>query len=137
MRMRCFPWTLHPRSVFRISRGNRREVINVFLALDDGDGNIGFGEASPNAFYRESAELVIQKLEGCRAFIESLRVESVEDVRRAWHDAWPLVAPSRAAQCALDLALWDLLGRRKGKHVSELALALGRAPKPVASFCTI
>jgi L-alanine-DL-glutamate epimerase-like enolase superfamily enzyme len=48
---------------------------------------------------------------------------------------WPLVAPSRAAQCAIDLALWDWLGRRRG--VSGTELAWGEPPREVASFCTI
>ena len=43
--------------------------------------------------------------------------------------------PDRAAQCALDLALWDWLARKEGVSVTELAH--GHAPRPVTSFATI
>ena len=41
----------------------------------------------------------------------------------------------RAAQCALDLALWDWLARKEGVTVAELAH--GHAPRAVTSFATI
>ena len=43
--------------------------------------------------------------------------------------------PSRAAQCALDIALWDWLAKRKNLTVAEVAL--GERPRPVVSFATI
>jgi len=125
---------LHPRKVFRISRGARAEVENVFVELTGG-GVRGFGEASPNRFYSETARDVRRQIETAASFVTGLRIESPEDVRRAWEEIWEWVAPSRAAQCALDLALWDWLARRRGVTVAELAL--GVAPHPVASFCTI
>ena len=107
---------------------------NVFLRLEQ-DGIAGYGEASPNAFYGETWEGVTAKLEGAADFIRSLAVRSVADIERAWADAWPWLAPSRAAQCALDLALWDWLARREDVSVAELAW--GAEPKPVTTFCTI
>ncbi len=46
-----------------------------------------------------------------------------------------LLKPFRAAQAALDLALWDLAAKREGLGVAELAL--GEKPRPVKSFATI
>jgi L-alanine-DL-glutamate epimerase-like enolase superfamily enzyme len=120
--------------VFRISRAVRRETINVFLRIER-DGIAGDGEASANAYYGENAVDVAARLEGMGDFLKKRVIESAEDVAAAWEEAWPLLAPSRASQCALDLALWDWLGKRKGRTVAELAL--GIEPRPVVSFATI
>ncbi len=126
--------TLHPRQAFRIARAHRKAVENVFLRLED-EGHFGHGEASPNAYYGECAEEVARKLHGLASFLGSRACASVEEIAATWEEAWTLLQPSRAAQCALDLALWDLLARQRGCTVGELAL--GHAPKPVTSFCTI
>lgn len=134
MKLTCTNRELHPRRAFRISRARRTEVRNVFIRLEK-EGIAGYGEASPNAFYDETWEKVIAKLEGARQWIETLEVRSVADIETAWEAMWHHVAPSRAAQCALDIALWDWLARRKGTTVSQLAW--GQAPQPVTTFATI
>jgi L-alanine-DL-glutamate epimerase-like enolase superfamily enzyme len=58
----------------------------------------------------------------------------VDDIAKAWKESSTRL-PDRAAQCALDLALWDWLGRKEGVTVTELAH--GHAPQPVTSFATI
>ncbi len=125
---------LHPRRVFRIARARRRAVCNVFLRLKH-DGICGYGEASPNSFYNETEEIVAEKLTGAREAVRRLRIRSVADIERAWGELWPMLQPSRAAQCALDLALWDWLAKSQGCTVSELVW--GEAPCPVTSFATI
>jgi L-alanine-DL-glutamate epimerase-like enolase superfamily enzyme len=130
-------WTsreLHPRHVFRISRAQRRSVHNVFVRVEH-EGCIGYGEASPNAFYDETSESVLARLEAARPWAEQLRIASVADLDAAWTAGWQWLAPSRAAQCALDLALWDWFGRRTGKSVCELAW--GEPAHEVVTFCTI
>ena len=125
---------LPPRRAFRISRPRRNEVRNIFVRLEH-DGIAGYGEASPNAFYDETWEGVVAKLDAARDWLETLEIASVADLEAAWLEAWTLLAPSRAAQCAVDLALWDWLGRRQGRTVAELAW--GEEPRGVRSFCTI
>jgi len=125
---------LHPRRVFRISRARRREVRNVFVRLER-DGIAGYGEASPSAFYDETWEGVGAKLDAAREWLGGLEIATVADIERAWEESWKLLAPSRAAQCAVDLALWDWLGRRDGRSVSELLWA--EPPRAVTSFATI
>ncbi len=125
---------LHPRRVFRISRARRHEVRNVFVRLER-DGLTGYGEASPNAFYDETWEGVAAKLEAARDWLGSLEISALADIERAWVEGWRHLAPSRAAQCAIDLALWDWLARKWGKSVAELAW--GEAPRAVTTFCTI
>lgn len=126
---------LHPRDIFRISRAERAVVRNVFLRIEDDDGFSGHGEASPNPFYGETADDVNCKLRGAAPWLQGQTVRTTADIERVWREIWPLVQPSRAAQCALDLALWDLAGQRAGGTVTELAL--GRKPESVQTFCTL
>lgn len=125
---------LHPRQAFRISRARRKEVRNVFVRLEH-EGIHGYGEASPNAFYNETAEGVTMKLEAARAWLSKLEIHSVAELEAAWAESWKYVAPSRAAQCAIDLALWDWLAHSQEKTVCELAW--GQKPQPITTFCTI
>ncbi len=96
---------------------------------------IARGEASPNSFYNETAESVLAALSAAEKFVSEVRIVSVEDISRVWEEVWEIVAPSRAAQCAIDLALWDLLAQREKISVSELAW--GAHPRAIPTFCTI
>lgn len=125
---------LQPRGSFRIARARSAPYANVLLRIEQ-DGIVGWGEASPNPFYGVSAEDVSQRLHETGDWLRSLRIQTVADLEAAWVDSWKFLHPHRAAQCALDLALWDWLGRRL--DVSAGNLALGFAPKPVTSFATI
>ena len=111
MNLACISLEMHPRRPFRISRGWRPEVRNVFVRIDR-DGIHGYGEAAPINYYQETWESVMAKIESARDFLATLDLQSVGDIEQAWLALWPLLAPSRAAQCAIDLALWDWLGRR-------------------------
>jgi L-alanine-DL-glutamate epimerase-like enolase superfamily enzyme len=125
---------LHPRHAFRIARPRLSGFRNVFVRVEE-DGLCGWGEASPNAFYGETAESVTAKLATVSPHLAGLKIRSVADVERTWSALWPILAPSRAAQCAVDLALWDLLARRERTSVAELAW--GSPAAPVQTFCTI
>jgi L-alanine-DL-glutamate epimerase-like enolase superfamily enzyme len=134
MKLTCISRELHPRQTFRISRGRRTEVRNVFVRLED-SGIAGYGEASPNAFYGEIWQGVIAKLENARPYLETCEVRCVADIEIVWSELWRFLAPSRAAQCALDVALWDWLSRRQGQTAAELTW--GQPPQPVETFATI
>ena len=125
---------LQPRHAFRIARRRTQPLRNVFLQITR-DGTHGLGEASPNAYYKETAAGVLEKLGAASDWLRNLKMAGLPDLDRAWAESWEHVAPSRAAQCALDLALWDWLARREGVSVAELAT--GAAPRPVPTFCTI
>lgn len=106
----------------------------MFLKIER-DGIAGYGEASANAYYGESAEAVVEKLGALHSFLAGRRVSSPADIAEIWNEAWPLLSPSRAAQCALDVALWDWLGKKEGCSAGELAS--GQVPSAVGSFVTI
>jgi L-alanine-DL-glutamate epimerase-like enolase superfamily enzyme len=134
MRLSIAVRELFPRRAFRIARVRRNPVRNVYVRLEAA-GISGYGEASPNAFYNETADAVMEKLQAAAGLLETLQPVSVADIERAWEEIWTIVQPSRAAQCALDVALWDWLAKRKGMSACELAWGL--PPAPVKSFATI
>jgi L-alanine-DL-glutamate epimerase-like enolase superfamily enzyme len=109
-------------------------VRNVLVRIEK-DGTAGYGEASPNAYYRETPEGVHAAIWRAREWLRGFSPRTVSDIRHAWSESWKILAPSRAAQCAIDLALWDWLACAEGCSVTELAL--GRPPGHVRSFCTI
>jgi L-alanine-DL-glutamate epimerase-like enolase superfamily enzyme len=125
---------LHPRGAFRIARKRTVPFDNVILRVEHG-GITGWGEASPHPYYGASAPEVVRNLDTLRGWLRTLAIRSVDDIATAWTESWTQLHPDRAAQCALDLALWDWLARKEGVTVTELAH--GHAPQPVTSFATI
>ncbi len=111
---------LPARRVFRTSRDAKTGVENVFLVLEQ-DGVRGCGEASPNRYFGENAEDVHLRLLGLADFLKRQTLESASDIPRIWKLAEPLLHPSRASLCAVDLALWDLWGNRMHETVAQLA----------------
>jgi L-alanine-DL-glutamate epimerase-like enolase superfamily enzyme len=124
---------LHPRGAFRIARKRTVPFDNVILRLEH-EGVTGWGEASPHPFYGASAADVVRNLESLTGWLRTLPIHSVDDIAEAWRESWTKLQ-DRAAQCALDLALWDWLARKNGVTVTELAH--GHKPQPVTSFATI
>ncbi len=119
---------------FRIARGVSDAAHNVFLTLEE-DGRRGYGETAPRRIYGEDVFGVVGRLEALGPWLSSRTVESPDDVRRLWGEARPMLAPSLAALCALDLALWDLLGKKWGASVSRLVW--GSDPKALETSCSL
>jgi L-alanine-DL-glutamate epimerase-like enolase superfamily enzyme len=126
--------TLFPKHVFRIARGNRPRAENIFLVAEQ-DGRIGYGEASPSAYFNEDFWDVHMRLSGLADYFRRQTLRTSGDISRIWEEVWPLVAPSRATQCALDVALWDLFGKLTGRSAADLAW--GAAPRSVATSATL
>jgi L-Ala-D/L-Glu epimerase len=109
---------------FTISRGSKTEADVVVVTLEK-DGARGWGECVPYRHYGESVESVLAAVESCRAEIE----------RGFGHDDLPRLLAPKAAQNALDCALWDLEAKLAGRPVWQL---LGLAePKPLVTAFTI
>jgi L-Ala-D/L-Glu epimerase len=125
---------LHPKHTFRISRAAKPFVENVFLAVEQ-DGVTGYGEASPNIFFNEDPWNVKTALAGLADYFRRQTVSGPEDIARIWEEVWEKVAPSRACQCTIDLALWDLLAKQMGVTAGECAL--GRKPRDIATSVTL
>jgi o-succinylbenzoate synthase len=102
----------------------------VLVRLEDGDGFVGVGEAAPLPSYDGvSTEDVLAALADCRDVLQT-----ISDPHDAL-GACAAVAVLPQAVAAVDLALWDLAGRRAGEPVWRL---LGAAnAQPVAVNATI
>ena len=109
---------------FTISRGSKTAAEVVVVTLEE-EGRRGRGECVPYPRYNETVEGVVASLEAARAGIEA--GFSHADVRG-------LVNP-RAAQNALDCALWELEAKRAGKPVWQLALL--QQPRPMVTAYTL
>ena len=109
---------------FTISRGTKTKADVVVVTLSKG-GLIGRGECVPYPRYDETVPQVIEALEAARDAIE----EGLPRDQIARH-----VAP-KAAQNALDCALWDLEAKRAGLPAWQLA---GLAePRPLITAYTL
>jgi L-alanine-DL-glutamate epimerase-like enolase superfamily enzyme len=115
---------LHLRHTFRISRSweDVAETVVVKLAFN---GFEALGESAPISRYDESVELVARQL-------ESLCLDAIDP----WHIDAALAAldtRARGARCALDLALYDLAGKRLGIPLYQF-LGLDPASAKPTSF---
>jgi L-Ala-D/L-Glu epimerase len=129
VRLEIAPRRLHLRTPLRTAHGTvtERELLDVLIL--GADGVAGAGEAAPLPSY-DGVELddVRAALEDCRPIVHDAeglpRAMVLTECRRA------AVLPQAIA--AIDLALWDLEGRRADVPVARLLGAHTALPVPVA-----
>ncbi len=109
--------TLRLSQPFSTSYGTVSEREILCVTLTDADGVSGLGEAAPlPAYDGVSAERALLALE---RQAQALRERS-EGSGSTLLDACRAADPLPQALAAIDLALWDLAGRREGKPVASL-----------------
>ena len=121
------PLDLPLRNPFGISRRTTTVARNVLVRVEL-DGLVGYGEASPNAYYGECQESVLAWLPRLADALpdDPLALKQVNTaLEHACHH-------NPAARAGLELALWDLLGKRVGAPIWQLWGAGG--PVPLSSF---
>ncbi len=119
---------LTPKTPFRISRSVQHAARNVLVELED-DGSVGIGEAAPSGFYGEKRETVFAAL---TYFADALgdNPAHIEDIVAEMDH---VMRGNAAAKAAIDMALYDLAGRRMSVPVYQL-LGLNPERTPVSSF---
>jgi L-Ala-D/L-Glu epimerase len=124
--------TRHDFNIARAAAPPKRR--NVWVRISDGDFE-GWGEAAPNAFYAESADTVIEALEGYRPIIEAggPEIDAMEAALLlrlpSKHPKYP---PHPSARSAISAAMLDLHAKRTQQPLWEyLGLT---AEAPVSSF---
>lgn len=122
------PLDLPLRDPFGISRRTTTVARNVLVRIE-WDGLTGFGECAPNAYYGESQESVLAWLP---RLAEALPDEPFA-VRRAATALEQAAHGNPSARAGLELALWDVLGKRHAAPIWRL-WGLESLPVPRSSF---
>lgn len=129
MKLRVRVEELRLRHTFTISRGSEDVARTVILEIEHG-GIVGTGEASPSSFYGESVEGVRETI---AAHEEWLSAQDPAFPEHLLEDAARRFEGSRAALCAVDLAVHDWFGRRLG-HPLHWILGLDPRRLPPSTF---
>jgi L-alanine-DL-glutamate epimerase-like enolase superfamily enzyme len=120
--------TARLRAPFVSSRGPLDDRPLVLLRIEDEDGFVGLGEAAPLADYHGvNVDDVLEALEACRDILAGAP-QGV--AHQALLSEWRRIAVVPAV-AAIDMALWDLEGRRAGEPVWRLLGATSAAPVEV------
>ena len=91
---------------------------NLLVRVEDSDGNVGWGEAaSAPLMTGETQDGMVAAAEFIRPQIEGLEVE---DVAQFGAQLDPLMYGNSAAKSAIEMAVYDLAGKRRGIPVVEL-----------------
>lgn len=125
MKVALQPVTARLREPFVSAHGESTERELLLLTLQDRDGTLGIGEAAPLEPYDGvSLDAVRAALEDCRGLLAESDGRERAGLLRACAER--AVLPQAIA--AIDLALWDLTGRRAGRPVWRL-LEAGHEPR--------
>jgi L-alanine-DL-glutamate epimerase-like enolase superfamily enzyme len=118
-RMQCAwtTFTVHKRFHLTISRGTTAHTANVWVRVE-ADGIEGWGEASPFGIgdFGQSTEEILAHLTRARPLLEPIHPLERARVERVLCEA----GIGTAARAAIDLALWDWLGKRAGLAVWQM-----------------
>jgi L-alanine-DL-glutamate epimerase-like enolase superfamily enzyme len=110
---------------FTIAHQSRNVQETLIVRLEE-DGVYGLGESTSNPFYGVTIENMIARLEEVRPLVESGKWGTPEQL---WELGKELFPENPFAQCALDMAAWDLFTKKQGKKLYEyLQLDPGKIP---------
>lgn len=114
---------------FTIAHQSRDVQDTIIVKLEDGDF-FGLGETTTNPFYGMTAENIGNRLEAAKELVEKGEWKNPEEL---WEMGSRIFADNPFAQCALDMAAWDIFTKKKGKKLYEY---LGLDPKniPLTNF---
>jgi L-alanine-DL-glutamate epimerase-like enolase superfamily enzyme len=122
------PIDLHLITPFRISRGVQATASNVIVQVQYNE-HIGYGEAAPDEYYGENQETVLSCIS---TFAGNLGDDPflIEDIMSNLDQ---LIRFHPAAKAAVDMALYDLIGKLLHVPLYKL-LGLNPANTPLTSF---
>lgn len=102
---------------------------NLLVRIEDTDGNVGWGEAaSAPSMNGETPESMVAAVNFMRPQVEGLEVE---DVGAFGGQISHIMYGNDGAKSALDMAVYDLVGKRQGVPVAELLGGVIRREIPV------
>jgi L-Ala-D/L-Glu epimerase len=107
-----------------------RDVQETIIVKLTHNGQFGLGESTTNPFYGMTVENMSKALDEAGQFLKDLPFTHPEEI---WNMTKELFSNNPFAQCALDMAVWDLYAKLQGKKLYEL---FGLNPKniPLTNF---
>lgn len=116
MVLKFHPFDLELKNTFTISHGSRNFQPSLVVEIEH-DGHTGFGEAAATSYYGVTVEEMIGAIKG----VESLVRKNIDlDPENIWEITAPHLREHSFARCALDMAIHDLYGKRKGLPLYKL-----------------
>lgn len=121
MRLLHDRYTIHPKVPFAIARSSTTAYERVRVRMQDGGGVEGWGEAAPNAFYRESADTVVAALPLLARIVERRKTfDTLEEIDSLEEQMRAHLPGDASARSAVSAAAHDLLGKRRGAPLWKL-----------------
>ena len=116
MQLKFYSYNLELNEPFKISYGTRHFQPTLIVSISDGYFK-GYGEAAATSYYGVSVE----KMQKDIRTVEPLVIKNInKSPEEIWKLTWPKLKNNPFAQCALDIALHDLNGKRCGKKLYQL-----------------
>lgn len=115
MKLSFFVKDLPLKHTFTIAHQSRDIQDTVIVKLEDG-AQYGLGETTTNPFYGMTAENICENLEAVTSKVENIKWQTPADL---WELCKADFSANPFAQCALDMAAWDLYTKSKGKKLYE------------------
>ena len=125
MYIKTHAYNLELKNTFRISHTSRDFQPTLIVELSDGNYT-GYGEAAATSYYGVTVEGMAEK-------IMSLENVILENLHKSPEELWEITAPflkdNSFAQCALDIAMHDLHGKRNNLPLYKMwGLSLENIP---------
>lgn len=121
MRLLHDRYTIHPKVPFAIARSSTTAYDRVRVRLQDDAGVEGWGEAAPNAFYRESADTVVAALPVLARIVESRKsFDTLEEIATLEEQMREQLSGDASARSAVSAAAHDVLGKKRDAPLWKL-----------------
>lgn len=116
MKLNTYRYDLELKNTFRISHTARNVQPTLIVELSEGEFT-GYGEAAATSYYGVTVE-------GMSAAIKAIEPLIAENINKTPEELWEITKShfqdNSFAQCALDIAMHDLHGKRKGQPLYKL-----------------
>jgi L-alanine-DL-glutamate epimerase-like enolase superfamily enzyme len=123
LKTRCRSFELELEVPFAISR-DTTSIREICVAEIEHDGITGYGEASPSSYYGDSVDKATDVIERSSTVLgdDPFAVELISERLQA---SFP---ESPSARAAIEMAVWDILGKMTGLPVFKLLGLAGKRP---------
>jgi L-alanine-DL-glutamate epimerase-like enolase superfamily enzyme len=130
IKFRCFIQKLEIKGTFRTAHGSRKEIESIWVELS-GSNLKAYGEAVPVPYYRSTAQEVKNALDNLQNLVE---YSEIDDASAFWEKTYPYLNNQPAAQCALDIAVYDYLSQKAQKPLYQYLGLAWREDLPVSNY---